>query len=62
MTNEVPDTPEFRPIYFNLRQNYTNEVGSLTYYYTLPTVSTQSKRPTSEKEAQAIFSAPQLPN
>lgn len=46
MTNEVPDTPEFGPIYFNLRHNYTNEAGSLRYYYTLPTISTQSKRAT----------------
>lgn len=46
MTNEVPDTPEFGPIYFNLRQNYTNEAGSLTYYYTLPTILIQSKRAT----------------
>ena len=58
MTNEVPDTPEFGPIYFNLRHNYTNEAGSLRYYYTLPTISTQSKRATIwEKRPKQSFSS-----
>lgn len=58
MTNEVSDTPEFGPIYFNLRQNYTNKVGNLTYYYTLPTISIQSKRLPAEKRGPSNLSAP----
>lgn len=58
MTNEVPDTPEFGPIYFNLRQNDTNIPMKPVVSHII--ILSQQSQPNQNahrlrKEAQAIF-------